>query len=93
MSKTTDQAEYRQSSFAEKGDSGSFVVDIKGKICGLLYGATYGHYAPGKTHFYANAGLSMNVPNLINSIKLRTVPWADNGKPKGPPAELGLTGY
>ena len=94
MSKTTDQAEYRQSSFAEKGDSGAFVVDIEGKICGLLYGATYGHYGPpGKTHFYANAGLSMNVPDLINSVKLRTVPRADNRKPKGPPSELGLPGY
>lgn len=78
MSKTTDQAEYRQSLFAEKGS---------------VWGHLWPLRPPGKTHFYANAGLSMNVPDLINSIKLRTVPWADNGKPKGPPAELGLTGY
>lgn len=93
MSQTTGQAEHQQSSFAEDGDSESLVLNIEGKICGLLYGATNGFYCPpGKRHLYANAGLAINLPGLTNSIKLRTVPRDDNGAPNGPPAELGLPG-
>lgn len=86
------QPEHQQSSFAES-DSGSFVVDIEGKVCGLLYGATSGLYGPpGKTHCYANAGLAIALPDLKNSIRLRTVPRDDNGFPSWSPAELGLPG-
>lgn len=91
MSKARRQSEHQQSSFAGDGDSGSFVIDMEGNVCGLFYGAVSGLYgSPGKTHYYANAGLAMALPDLTNSIKLRTVPRDNNGVPNGSPAELGL---
>ena len=75
--------DYQQSSFAEEGDSGSLVINIKGQVCGLLYGAATGFSGPsGLSRFYAHAGLAIDFDELSNSIKLRT-------KTKLP-AEIGL---
>lgn len=90
INKKLREAEHQQSSFAEDGDSGSLIINIKGKVCGLLYGATTGLSAPGISHFYANAGLAIDFSDLSSSIKLRTMTKDGDGKLVEPPAEIGL---
>ena len=83
--------DYQQSSFAEEGDSGSLVINIKGQVCGLLYGAATGFSGPsGLSHFYAHAGLAIDFAELSNSMKLRTITKDHDGKITEPPVELGL---
>lgn len=93
VSKRQVGGDFQQSSFAESGDSGSFVVNVDGQVCGLLYGATSGTYGPpGHSHVYANAGLATDLAELSNSIKLTTTPKDAHGNIIDTPAELGLPG-
>ena len=91
ISKKQKGSEYRQSSYAEAGDSGSLVISMEGQVCGLLYGATTGLTGPpGLSNMYANTGLAIGFPELSNSIKLRSMIKDDDGNTVEPPAELGL---
>ena len=86
-------AEHQQTSFAESGDSGSFVINNSGQVCGLLYGATSGLYGPpNQPHSYINAGLAIDFTELSESLRLRTMAKDANGNITTPPAELSLPG-
>lgn len=66
-------------------------MNIKGRVCGLLYGATTEFSgSPGLSGFYANAGLAIDFVELPNPIKLRIMTKDDDGKIIETPAELGL---
>lgn len=43
-SKRIRQSALQQEAFSGKGDSGSFVVDAEGRVCGLLYGGATGKW-------------------------------------------------
>lgn len=58
----------QQSSFAESRDSGSFVLNVDGQVCGLLYGATSSTYGPSGHYVYTNAGLATDLAELSNSL-------------------------
>lgn len=91
MNKTADQPQREQSPFMKVGDSGSFVLDVEGRVCGLLYGSLDGFCGPPDSgDYYVGAGLVMDLPDLSKSIQLRTVPRDANGKAAGQPASLGL---
>ncbi|ODM19633.1 hypothetical protein SI65_04618 [Aspergillus cristatus] len=66
----------KQATFSEDGDSGAFVLDHEGHVCGLLYGGVSDFYD--RDEYFVNAGLVMNMPELINSMKLKTVTRCDN---------------
>lgn len=66
-------------------------MNIKGRVCGLLYGATTEFSGcPGLSGFYTNAGLAIDFSKLSSSIKLRTMTKDGDGKIIETPAELGL---
>lgn len=65
VSKKRGTAEHQQASNAEKGDSGSFVINNSGQICGLLYGATSGLYGP-PNHSHSRTFISMPALQLIS---------------------------
>ncbi|RMJ21402.1 hypothetical protein PHISP_07724 [Aspergillus sp. HF37] len=92
VSKTVDQPEREQAPFAKLGDSGSFVLDVEGHVCGLLYGSLDGLCGPPDTagNYYVGAGLVMDLPDLSESIRLKTVRRGTNGEITGQPASLGL---
>lgn len=72
LSKMNRHRDVRQISFAEQGDSGSFVIDRRGRVCGLLYAGASGYYGPpGEEQMYAGVGLAMNMPDVHHSIKLK----------------------
>ena len=91
VSKKQVGGDIQQSSFAENGDSGSFVINVDGQVCGLLYGATSGTYGPsGHSHVYTKAGLATDFAELSNSIKLMTSSKDASGNIIDTSAELGL---
>ena len=91
LNKRKTQLDHEQESFAEHGDSGSFVLDRHGRMCGLLYGATFGHYGPpGQTHFYAHAGLVTSANDLTASVKIKAMKRDGDGKLTSGPAVLSL---
>lgn len=93
VNKKRGNAKHQQTSFAETGDSGSFVINNSGQICGLLYGATSGLYGPpNQPHSYINAGLAIDFDVLSESLKLRTMTKDASGNIITPPAELSLPG-
>ncbi|KAL1964467.1 hypothetical protein VTN77DRAFT_6893 [Rasamsonia byssochlamydoides] len=91
LDKSTRQTEHTQASFCEAGDSGSFIIDGNGKVCGLLYGELSGRCGPpGNQTTYVQAGLATSMPDIIESIRSRTTPRNANGSPAGSPAILAL---
>ncbi|KKA20892.1 hypothetical protein T310_5081 [Rasamsonia emersonii CBS 393.64] len=92
VDKSTEQPGHTQSSFCAAGDSGSFIIDRHGKICGLLYGEMSGLCGPpGDQTMYIRPVRSGNVMrDIIHSIESRTTPRDSDGKPTGEPAILGL---
>lgn len=72
MSKKQGIAAYTQSSFCRPGDSGSFVIDKKGHICGLLYGQVTGWCGqadPDTGSIYIGAGLVSCMSKVQASIQ------------------------
>ena len=97
FNKKRGDTELQQVSFAERGDSGSFVINNIGigQVCGLLYGATIGFYGPpGQSHSYVNADLAIDFTELSNLLRLKTMAKDASGNIIIPPAELSLpNGY
>ena len=77
-----------QETFCKPGDSGSLLVDRKGYVAGLLYGALTGLCGPHDRDQYANAGLVTDIRDVLASISARTTGRFNNGQPNGPPGEL-----
>lgn len=91
FSKWENLSEIAQGPFCEPGDSGSFLIDLRGDVCGLVYGAFSALSSPtGLGNTYVGAGLAMTMPDVMESLRLRTTPRDANGNPTGPPAILGL---
>lgn len=93
VNKKRGTAEHQQKSYAEKGDSGSFVINNSGQICGLLYGATSGLYGPpNQSHSYITAGLAIDFTEISESLRLRSMANDADGNITTSPAELSLPG-
>lgn len=72
FSKRTHQAQHEQTDFCAAGDSGALVINDKGQVCGLLYGAMSAMSGPpGDGTFYVGAGLVMSMENVVKSIKAK----------------------
>ncbi|KAF7122752.1 hypothetical protein CNMCM5793_000862 [Aspergillus hiratsukae] len=70
----TGRAKTESDSFVEDGDSGSFVVDTDGNVCGLIFGGFSGRCGPSSgDNYYVNAGLVTPISDVAKSVKLRTV--------------------
>ncbi|RMJ27304.1 hypothetical protein PHISP_01818 [Aspergillus sp. HF37] len=73
FSKKAMSQAHTQSTFMAPGDSGSFVVNQHGEVCGLLYGGVTGLCGPpDEETYYANAGLAMSISDVKKSVALRT---------------------
>lgn len=93
MSKKLKRSKRQQTSFVEDGDSGSFVVDEDGNVCGLVFGGFSGECGPfSEDNDYATAGLVTPISDVAKSVKLHTVRKDQYGNITSPPAELGLPG-
>lgn len=83
--KTGVACNYIQETFAEPGDAGSFIIDARSKVCGLLYGTMTGYCSVasswpwGSTFGYVGAGLAMSMDDVLNSIKQRTASQDSEG--------------
>jgi hypothetical protein len=64
------QSQFQQATFSKPGDSGSLIMYGCGRICGLLYGSSWGYVGPpGEGEFYCNAGLTMTISDLLEEAK------------------------
>lgn len=85
FTKARGVSNYIQETFAEPGDSGSFIIDGRGDVCDLLYGAMTGYCSVasswpwGPTFGYVGAGLAMSMDDVLNSIKQRTASQDSEG--------------
>ncbi|KAJ9218307.1 hypothetical protein DTO166G4_173 [Paecilomyces variotii] len=97
LDKSTGEPMHAQTSFCVSGDSGSFVLDNMGQICGLLYGELSGACGPPggpiTETIYVHAGLATSMSDVIQSVQYRTTPRDGNGVATGTPAILGLPGF
>ncbi|KAJ9316435.1 hypothetical protein DTO271D3_3240 [Paecilomyces variotii] len=76
-----------QDPFCQPGDSGAFMINTKGEVCGLLYGYldTYVSLSD-----YIYSGLATCMGSIKLSIQALTTPRDAQGRPTGIPVELGL---
>ncbi|KAK2779183.1 hypothetical protein FQN53_001506 [Emmonsiellopsis sp. PD_33] len=94
FTKNTLSKSVAQKSFAEPGDSGSFIVSANSEVCGLLYGELTSFTGPPEDGYpYIGAGLAMCMSDVLRSIELRTAPRDANGTQTGPGAVLGLANF
>jgi hypothetical protein len=83
------QGVLEQDAFCKPGDSGSFIIDRFGRICGLLYGAAKAFNGPpGREEFYFYAGLAMTIPDVLKTISIKTTPRYAHGNPTGDGASI-----
>ncbi|MCJ1244342.1 hypothetical protein MMC30_001540 [Trapelia coarctata] len=75
-----------QDTFCLRCDSGSFVINSRGHVSGLLHGYLTGHCGP--TKYYCNAGLVASMSDIRPSIEGRAA-WKDS-KGKIRPGVLSL---
>ena len=91
----------QQRDFCESGDSGALIIDADGEVAGLLfarYSGQTGHlvpqqgWYPGKFkqehEWYFGAGIATTMPDILESIAMRTTPRDSTGKAIGPPGKL-----
>lgn len=91
VSKKTFQSVHIQSEYSSPGDSGAFLIDASGNVCGLLYGSVTGLCGPeGGRDYYAGAGLAMCMSDVVSSVGLRTTRRDQEGNVIESPAVLGL---
>ncbi|KAK2807789.1 hypothetical protein FQN50_005332 [Emmonsiellopsis sp. PD_5] len=94
FTKNTLSKSATQKSFAEPGDSGSFIVSANSEVCGLLYGQLTSLTGPLENGYpYIGAGLAMCMSDVLRSIELRTAPRDASGTQTGPGAVLGLANF
>ncbi|KAJ9195546.1 hypothetical protein DTO021D3_5068 [Paecilomyces variotii] len=76
-----------QDPFCQPGDSGAFMINTKGEVCGLLcrYLDTYVSLSD-----YIYSGLATCMGSIKLSIQALTTPRDAQGRPTGIPVELGL---
>lgn len=73
MAKSKAAFEGNSESFSKSGDSGSFVTNSLGEVCGLLYGSLSGYVGPrDRRRLYINAGLVTSMDEVLESIKAKT---------------------
>ncbi|PGH10655.1 hypothetical protein AJ79_05369 [Helicocarpus griseus UAMH5409] len=75
----------QQTSFCEAGDSGSFVIDGLGNVCGLLHSTVTAF-----SGVYGGMGLASCFSQILESLKVKTTPRDSQGRPTGETAELEL---
>ncbi|MCJ1271059.1 hypothetical protein MMC22_010958 [Lobaria immixta] len=93
----------QQRDFCDSGDSGALIINAVGEVAGLLfarYSGQTGHlvqqegWYPGhlkqQDEWYYGAGIATTMPDVLESIAMRTTPRDASGKPTGPPGQLLL---
>lgn len=92
LSRTSTHAGTFQSGFCAPGDSGSFLLDKAGHVCGLLYGRLNGECGPpdNPTMLYNCAGLVTCMSVVRESIESKATPRGPSGDPIGPRPILSL---
>ncbi|WEW60053.1 hypothetical protein PRK78_005537 [Emydomyces testavorans] len=86
ISKKLNTPSHTQESFCRPGDSGSWVIDANGKLCGLLFGEMRGWCGPGDDTgaVYVGSGLVTCMSVVSESVKQKTF-----RKPFGAKGESG----
>lgn len=73
MGMSNDGSEKNLETFSRPGDSGSFVINTFGEVCGLMYGELTGYVGPNnRARLYINAGLVTSMDEVLQSIKAKT---------------------
>lgn len=93
----------QQRDFCDSGDPGALIIDALGEVAGLLfarYSGQTGHlvqqqgWYPGhltqQDEWYYGAGIATTMPDVLESIAMRTTPRDASGKQTGPPGQLLL---
>lgn len=76
-----------QDPFCYPGDSGAFMINTKGEVCGLLYGYLDSYVSLSD---YIYSGLATCMGSIKLSIQALTTPRDAQGRSTGIPVELGL---
>lgn len=63
--------------FSKPGDSGSFIIDFSGRVCGLLYGE---HTGLCNRRYDVGAGLVTCMTDVLASVGRKTTSWNDKGE-------------
>lgn len=84
-------AEKKQSSVCQPGDSGAFIIDSEGKVSGLMYGNLQNYCGP-QDHrkCYVCAGLATSMDIVIDAIQARTAKKDEEGQITGPGGTIEL---
>ncbi|MCJ1265692.1 hypothetical protein MMC22_005572 [Lobaria immixta] len=81
----------KQQDFCQAGDAGALVIDSRGFVAGLMYANYSSQTGPlNDEGWYVAAGLAMTMPDVQESIGLKTTPLDSSGSPIGSPGELLL---
>lgn len=79
-----------QNGFCQTGDSGSLIINGRGEVAGLLF-AMYSSQTGALNQqegWYHGAGIATTMPDVLESIAMRTTPRDSSGKQTGPPGQL-----
>lgn len=100
-SKLGQNAAHPQRDFCDSGDSGALIIDAFGEVAGLLFASYSGQtshlvpqqgWYPGKLEqedeWYFGAGIATTMPDVLESIAMRTTPRDSSGRAIGPPGQL-----
>lgn len=88
LNKQLYEYDSKQSPFCHSGDSGSFIINADGYVCGLLYGYLCSSSGPIGTS--VNAGLVTCMGDVQKSVEALATPRDIHGRPIGVPAKLSL---
>ena len=67
----------QKTEFSKPGDSGSFIIDGSGRVCGLLYGEHTGFC---DKRYEVGAGLVTCMTDVLASVGRKTTSWNDKGE-------------
>ena len=80
-----------QCEFGLPGDSGSWLINKQGKVCGLYYANSTNWVGPdGVEVWHCNGGLVMSMPDVCRGVEWKTAEVDAGGYPTRPSAILGL---
>ena len=69
-----------QRDFGLPGDSGSFLINRQGRVCGLYYANSTNWVGPdGVEVWHCNGGLAMSIPEACREIEWKTAKWTAKG--------------
>ncbi|MCJ1463688.1 hypothetical protein MMC07_002297 [Pseudocyphellaria aurata] len=78
--------------FCQTGDSGALIINNLGEVAGLLFANYTSQMGPlnQRRGWYHGAGIATTMPDVLESIAMRTTPRDSAGNQIGPPGQLLL---